>query len=233
MRALADLVQSGKVRYIGHSNFSGWQTAECYYIAKAEHLTPFISAQNQYSLLDRGVEKELAPACQKFGLGILPYFPLASGFLTGKYRRGETPPEGARLSNPAMQGMAGRIMNDRNWDMLEKLEGFAQQHGKTMVDLAVAWLASKPFVGSVIAGATKPEQVDANVRAGDWKLTPKRWPPSTPSPASSFRAATARERCARPPSTDPRLPTSVGRGVAAPTLAAVGQRALLGALGGV
>ncbi|MEX0782860.1 MAG: aldo/keto reductase [Dehalococcoidia bacterium] len=173
MRALDDLVQSGKVRYIGHSNFSGWQTAECHYIAQQANLAPFISAQNQYSLLDRAVEKELAPACQKFGLGILPYFPLASGFLTGKYRRGEDLPEGARLSNPAMQGMAGRIMNDRNWDKLEKLDDFAQSHEKSMVDLAVGWLASKPYVGSVIAGATKPEQVDSNVAAGDWKLTPE------------------------------------------------------------
>jgi aryl-alcohol dehydrogenase-like predicted oxidoreductase len=173
MRALDDLVQAGKVRYLGHSNFSGWQTAECHYIAKQANLAPFISAQNQYSLLDRAVEKELAPACQKFGLGILPYFPLASGFLTGKYRRGEDLPEGARLSNPAMQGMASRIMNDRNWDKLEKLEDFAQQHGKTMVDLAIGWLASKPYVGSVIAGATKPEQLDSNVTAGDWKLTPE------------------------------------------------------------
>ncbi len=173
MRALDDLVRAGKVRYLGHSNFSGWQTAECHYVAKAEHLAPFISAQNQYSLLDRAVERELAPACQKFGLGILPYFPLASGFLTGKYRRDQPPPEGARLSNPAMQGMASRILNDRNWDKLEKLEEFAQSHGKTMVDLAIGWLASKPYVGSVIAGATKPEQVDSNVTAGDWKLTPE------------------------------------------------------------
>ncbi|HEX6032219.1 MAG TPA: aldo/keto reductase [Tepidiformaceae bacterium] len=171
MRALEDLVRQGKVRYIGHSNFSGWQTAEAHYVAQIHNLTPFISAQNQYSLLDRGVERELAPACQKYGLGVLPYFPLASGFLTGKYRRNEPLPDGARLSNPAMQGMASRVMTDRNWDILEKLEDFATGRGKTMTDLAVGWLASKPYVGSVIAGATKPEQVEANVQAGEWKLT--------------------------------------------------------------
>ena len=173
MRALDDLVRAGKVRYIGHSNFSGWQTAEAHYISRMEHLTPFISAQNEYSLLDRRVEKELVPACERFGVGILPYFPLASGFLTGKYRRGEAPPEGARLSNPAMQGMAGRIMNDRNWDMLEKLETFAQSREKGIGDLAVAWLAAKAYVPSVIAGATRPEQVVANASAGEWKLTPE------------------------------------------------------------
>jgi aryl-alcohol dehydrogenase-like predicted oxidoreductase len=171
MRALDDLVRQGKVRYIGHSNFSGWQAAECHYVAKAEHLTPFVTAQNEYSLLDRRVERELVPACQKFGVSILPYFPLASGFLTGKYRRGEPLPEGARLSNPAAQGMASRVMTDRNWDMLERLEGFARDHGRSPLELAIGWLASKPYVGSVIAGATKPEQIEANVKAGDWKLS--------------------------------------------------------------
>jgi aryl-alcohol dehydrogenase-like predicted oxidoreductase len=171
MRALDDLVRQGKVRYIGHSNFSGWQTAEAHYVAQIHNLTPFISAQNQYSLLDRGIERELAPACQKYGLGVLPFFPLASGFLTGKYGRNQPLPEGARLSNPAMQGMASRVMTDRNWDMLEKLDDFARARGKSMTDLAIGWLASKPYVGSVIAGATKPEQVEANAEAGEWKLS--------------------------------------------------------------
>jgi aryl-alcohol dehydrogenase-like predicted oxidoreductase len=169
MRALDDLVRDGKVRYIGHSNFSGWQTAQAHYIAKAEHLTPFISAQNQYNLLERGVEAELAPACKEFGVSILPFFPLASGFLTGKYKKGEPMPEGARLT--AMGPAAERMLNDRNWQTLQGLSEFAESHGHTMLDLAIGWLASLPYVGSVISGATKPEQVEQNVAAGEWHLT--------------------------------------------------------------
>ncbi|OAI43076.1 aldo/keto reductase [bacterium SCGC AG-212-C10] len=171
MGALDDIVRAGKVRYIGHSNFSGWQTAEAHYIAKSDHLTPFVSAQNEYSLLERSVEKELVPACSKFGLGILPYFPLASGFLTGKYRRGEPLPEGTRFA--AWGPMSKRWMNDRGWDCLEKLETYASDKGHTMLELAMSWLAAKPAVASVIAGATKPEQVEQNAAAVDWKLTPE------------------------------------------------------------
>lgn len=173
LRALDDLVRQGKVRYIGNSNFAGWQVAEGHYIAEREHLTPFISAQNQYNLLDRHIERELAPACEKYGLGIIPYFPLASGFLTGKYRRDEPKPEGARLSGAQAAGMAAAIMTDANFGLLEKLEGFAEARGRSLLDLAIGWLASKPSVGSVIAGATKPEQLEANVRAAEWKLTPE------------------------------------------------------------
>ena len=167
LRALDDLVRAGKVRYIGNSNFAGWQIAASHYIAKEHHLTPFISAQPQYSLLDRGIEREVAPACHAFGLGILPYFPLASGLLTGKYRRGEEPPEGTRLSAGPM---AERILTDRNFDTVEKLEEFAQSHGHTLLELAIGWLASQPDVGSVIAGATRPEQVKQNAAAGAWTL---------------------------------------------------------------
>ena len=170
LRALDDLVRAGKVRYIGHSNFTGWMTSEAAWVAKTEHLTPFISAQNNYSLIDRSVEAELVPACNKHGVSILPYFPLASGFLTGKYRRGEPMPEGVRLAVWPAQ-MANRIMTDRNWDILEGLENFAQQRGHTVLDVAIGWLASLPHVGSVIAGATRPEQVVDNVKAGSWKLT--------------------------------------------------------------
>jgi aryl-alcohol dehydrogenase-like predicted oxidoreductase len=169
MRALDDLVSAGKVRYIGHSNFSGWQTIEAHYLGQREHVVPFISAQNDYSLLNREVERELVPACEKAGVSILPYFPLASGFLTGKYRRGEAMPEGARLTNAAP--LADRMMTDRNWDLVEKYEAFASARGKGLVDLAIGWLASKPYVGSVIAGATRPEQVEQNVAAGEWKLS--------------------------------------------------------------
>lgn len=171
MRALDDVVRSGKVRYIGCSNFAAWQVVDCQWIARTKHLMPFISAQNQYNLLDRHVERELAPACQAHGLGILPYFPLASGFLTGKYRPGEAAPEGTRLA--AMGDRAKTTLSDANFAVLTKLEDFARQRGHTMLDLAIGWLASHPFVPSVIAGATKPEQVETNARAGEWRLTPE------------------------------------------------------------
>jgi aryl-alcohol dehydrogenase-like predicted oxidoreductase len=168
MRALDDLVKQGKVRYIGHSNFSGWMTAEAHYVAKYEHLSPFISAQNEWSLINRRVEHDLVPACARFNVGILPYFPLASGLLTGKYRRGQDAPEGTRLSAGAF---GARMLTDKNFDTVEKLEAFAQQRGHSLLELAMGWLASQPTVGSVIAGATKPEQVKANVEAGNWRLT--------------------------------------------------------------
>lgn len=168
MRALDDLVRDGKVRYLGNSNFAGWQIADAHHIAQREHLTPFISAQNEYSLLTRGVEHEVAPAATAFGLGVLPFFPLASGLLTGKYRRGEAAPAGTRLAT----GPAGqRALTDSNFDIVEKLEEYAQTHGHTLLELAFSWLASKPYVGSVIAGATKPEQVAANAAAASWKLS--------------------------------------------------------------
>ena len=170
LRALDDLVRSGKVRYIGCSNFTGWMVADAHWIASTGHLTPFVSAQNQYNLLDRRVERELAPACEKFGLGILPYFPLASGFLTGKYRPGEKPAEGTRLAAWGARGDS--MLSEPNFAMLTKLEDFAQTQGHTMIDLAIGWLASHAYVPSVIAGATKPEQVEQNVAAGAWKLTP-------------------------------------------------------------
>lgn len=169
LRALDDLVRQGKVRYIGHSNFAGWQAAEAHFVAEREHLAPFISAQNEYSLLERSVEKELVPACAAYGVGILPFFPLASGFLTGKYRRGEPIPEGTRFA--MMAPLADRTMTHRNWDMLERYDTFARERGHGMLDLAMGWLASQPLVASVIAGATKPAQVEANVKAGDWRLT--------------------------------------------------------------
>ncbi len=169
LRALDDMITSGKVRYIGSSNYTGWQVVEADWVAQTGHMNRFISAQNQYNLLDRDVEKELAPACQKYGIGILPFYPLAAGFLTGKYRPGEPAPEGARLAGSA--AMAGRILSEKNYDSLMKLEGFAQERGHSMVELAVSWLANQPFVGSVIAGATKPEQVEENAKAADWKLS--------------------------------------------------------------
>jgi aryl-alcohol dehydrogenase-like predicted oxidoreductase len=169
MGALNDLVRAGKVRYIGHSNFTGAQTADAAWIAKTRGYAPYISAQNQYNLLDRRVEKDLTPACAQFGVGILPYFPLASGFLTGKYKRGEEPSKDTRLG--AMGAMAKNALTDSNFATLDKLQEFARGHGHSVLELAVGWLASMPQVSSVISGATKPEQVSANVKAGDWKLS--------------------------------------------------------------
>jgi aryl-alcohol dehydrogenase-like predicted oxidoreductase len=169
LRALDDLVRQGKVRYLGCSNFTGWQVVEAQWTARTEHLSPFVSAQNQYNLLDRRIERELVPACNAYGLGVLPYFPLASGFLTGKYRPGEPPPEGTRLAGAGP--MAERFLNEGNFATLTKLESFAEQQGHSMLQLAIGWLASQPHVASVIAGATKPEQVEQNVQAAGWKLS--------------------------------------------------------------
>lgn len=168
MRALDDLVTSGKVRYLGNSNYAGWQIANAAWIAKSEHLTPFVSAQNQYSLLDRRIEAEVVPAAREFGLSILPFFPLASGLLTGKYKRGQAAPEGARLSSGPQ---ADRLLTEQNYDTVEKLEAFAQERGHTILELAFSWLASLDYVGSVIAGATRPDQVAANAAAASWRLT--------------------------------------------------------------
>jgi len=168
LRALEDMVRSGKVRYIGNSNYAGWQVATAAAAAKAEHLEPFVSAQNQYNLLQRDIERELIPACAASGVGIIPFSPLSGGFLTGKYRPGEPPPEGARLSGGAM---ASRILTDKNYESLGRLEKFAEERGHTMTELAMSWLAAQPLVGSVISGATRPEQVEENARAVEWKLS--------------------------------------------------------------
>jgi aryl-alcohol dehydrogenase-like predicted oxidoreductase len=167
LRALDDLVRSGKVRYIGNSNHTPAQVVEAAWVAKTEHLTPFISAQNQYNLLDRSIEKELAGTCARYGLGILPFFPLASGFLTGKHRPGQPALEGTRLAGP----MGQRMLTEQNYETLQKLEAVAEGSGHSMLELAMSWLAQQPQVASVIAGATKPEQVTANVEAANWKLT--------------------------------------------------------------
>jgi aryl-alcohol dehydrogenase-like predicted oxidoreductase len=173
LRALDDLVRAGKVRYIGNSNFAGWQIAEADFLARQAGATPFISAQNEYNLLVRDVEKEVVPACERFGLGMLPYFPLASGFLTGKYRQGQELPADSRFAawGGARGAFVQRTMNDRNFEILQKLEAFAGERGHTVHDLAMSWLACKPVTGSVIAGATKPEQVAQNAAAAEWKLT--------------------------------------------------------------
>jgi aryl-alcohol dehydrogenase-like predicted oxidoreductase len=165
--ALDELVQEGKVRYVGSSNLAAWQVADADSFARHAGTTRFVSAQNGYSLIDRTVERELTPACVAHGVGILPYFPLANGLLTGKYRRGEAAPAGTR--------MADRIdsVRDRTFDRVEALETYAQERGIGLLDVAIGGLAAQPAVGSVIAGATKPEQVAANAAAGDWEPSPE------------------------------------------------------------
>ena len=168
--ALNDLVRDGKVRYIGSSAFTAWQIADADWAARTRHLSSFISAQNEWSMLERSIEPDVVPACERFGLGVLPYFPLANGFLSGKYRRGEAFPTGSRLE--AWKDRYGHLASDENFTRLEKLTAYAEDRGHTMLDLAIAWLATRPVVSSVIAGATSPEQVTANAAAAaDWRLT--------------------------------------------------------------
>lgn len=169
LQVLDDLVHQGKVRYIGHSNFAGWQIVDAQWTAQTEHLVRPISAQHEYSLLDRTIESEILPAIKATGLGLLPYYPLASGFLTGKYRR-DRMPEGARLTN-APAHRRTQVFSDANFDRLERWEDFATERGHSITDLAFAWLLADPSVSSVIAGATSPEQIDSNAGAGEWKLS--------------------------------------------------------------
>jgi aryl-alcohol dehydrogenase-like predicted oxidoreductase len=166
LSALDDLVHEGKVRYVGHSNFSGFQTAHAEWVARTRGYERFISAQNEYSLLKTRAETELVPALQQYGIGLLPYFPLASGLLTGKYRRGEDLPDGSRLK------LWGLTISDRDFDKVERLTAFAEERGRSLLDLAIGGLAARPTVASVIAGATSADQVRANVAAGSWVPTP-------------------------------------------------------------
>ncbi|MDX2221170.1 MAG: aldo/keto reductase [Rhodospirillaceae bacterium] len=172
LRALDDLVKQGKVRAIGHSNFTAAQARECAAISANGKLTAYATAQNHYSLLTRDIEAELVPACEELGLGVLPFFPLESGMLTGKYKRDEKPAEGTRMAawsaNPAA---AERFMNDAIFTKVEKLTAIADGAGVTLLDMAFGWLLSKPYISSVIAGATRPEQIEANVKAAAWRPT--------------------------------------------------------------
>ena len=169
LRALEDLVSQGKVRYTGCSNMPAWQVADAQWTARDLGLRGFASAQDEYSLLKRGAEKDLIPAIAHYGLGLLPYFPLANGALTGKYKRTAPMPEGARLTK--LPERAGQIFSDQNWTKIEALTAFCEARGKTLVELAFSWLAAQPVVASVIAGATRPEQIAANVKAAEWALT--------------------------------------------------------------
>jgi len=168
LRALDDLVRSGKVRYIGASNYMAWQLAHANLLAECNHWTPFVSIQNHYHMFERALEREMIPFCNAHNVGILPYFPLAGGFLTGKYKRGEAAPAGSRgESSPYVQG----YMTDANFDTLQVLETWAQARDRTLTELAHAWLLAQPQVSSVISGATKLSHVESNVKGADWQLT--------------------------------------------------------------
>ena len=166
--ALEDLLRSGKVRYIGASNFSAWQLTWSNALAELKSWTQFVSIQPHYHMLERGIERELIPACQYFGIGILPYFPLAGGFLTGKYKRGQAPPKGSRGESSAY---VQRYLTPENFNKIEELSEFAQANGHAPNELAQAWLLAQPQISSVISGATKVEHVQSNVRAADWELS--------------------------------------------------------------
>ncbi|MDR6507809.1 aldo/keto reductase [Arthrobacter oryzae] len=165
LAALDDLVTSGKVRYIGHSNRAGWQIAEAEFVARGRGGSRFVSTQNHYNLLDRRAELEITPAAEAYGLGVLPYFPLANGLLTGKYGPGKAP-EGSRLSHTRTN-----LVHDADWDQLEKFSAFAAERNLSEIQVAFSWLAAQPSVSSVIAGATRPEQVRENAAAVAWVPT--------------------------------------------------------------
>jgi len=169
LRALSDLVQQGKVRYIGSSNLQPWEMVEASFTAKIENLVPFVSAQEEYSLLVRDIEADLLPVARRYGYGLLPYYPLANGLLTGKYKR-DAMPDGARLTLDPRKSDS-KYINEANWGRVEKLTAFAEERGHTLLELAFAWLLAEPLTSSVIAGATRPEQVHANAGAAGWKLT--------------------------------------------------------------
>jgi aryl-alcohol dehydrogenase-like predicted oxidoreductase len=165
--ALDELVAAGKVRYVGHSNLTGWQAADAAHKAANAGAAPFISAQNHWSLLERGVEAEVVPAARHFGLGVLPYFPLANGMLTGKVRRGQAPPAGTRIAARSV------LITDEKLDKVEALIDWGAERGVSLLDIAIGGLAAQPGCASVIAGATTAEQVAANAAAGNWVPTPE------------------------------------------------------------
>ncbi len=167
LSTLDDLVREGKVRYVGSSNFTGWQVADAEWTARTRRLTRFVSAQNQYNWLRRDAETDLIPALEQYGIGLLPYYPLANGLLTGKYRRGEGAATGTRIADWGRE----QDLSDANFDVVEALESFASSRGIELLDIAIGGLAAQPAVASVIAGATSREQVARNAAAGVWAPT--------------------------------------------------------------
>lgn len=169
LRALDDSVRQGKVRYIGCSQVSSWQACEGLWTSRLLNLNSYVSVQPHYNLLKREIEKELVPFCRAYGLGIIPYFPLEGGVLTGKYRPGQPAPAGSRYAGSSTE--ANNRLSQRNLSMVTALERFSEARGRPVVELALAWFLANPLVSTVIAGATKPEQVVANARCLDWKLS--------------------------------------------------------------
>lgn len=167
LRALDDLVRSGKVRYIGCSNYAGWQLADSLWTSKVNNLHSFVTIQSEYSLLYRSIEPEVVPCCKAHNVGVIPWGPLAAGFLTGKYRRNVPAAAGTRL---AEVNDLKSILSNSNFDLLDKLEAFAKVRGHEVQELALAWMLAHPWVSTVIAGASKPEQLDSHISALDWKL---------------------------------------------------------------
>jgi len=169
LRALDDLIRDGKVRYVGSSNLPAWRSTEAEFIARELGTNKFISCQEEWNVLNRAIERDVVPMMEAYGLGMLPYFPLASGLLTGKYKK-DSMPEGARLTD--MPRFANRgYVTDENFAKVGKLEAFAEERGHSLLELAFSWLAAQKVTGSVIAGATKPEQIQSNVAAASWKIT--------------------------------------------------------------
>ena len=175
LRALDDLVKSGKVRYIGCTNFAAWQISEAQWTSRVNHLHSFVTMQTKYNLLERQVEQEIVPCCQAHGLGIIPWGPLAGGFLTGKYRKEGPPPPSPKEGMPpkALNTLYKKLLTDANWEKLAKLEAFAQESGHKVSELAIAWLLSHPWISTVIVGATKPEQIQENLKGAAWKMAPE------------------------------------------------------------
>jgi len=171
LRALDDLVHQGKVRYIGCSTLTNWQVVEAQWTSRHLGLANYVSCQERYSLLERELDRQLMPVIESYGLGLIPFSPLANGLLTGKYRRNAPMPEGARLTKTPH--MAERYLTERNWEIVERLEAFCEARGRSLLELAFSWLLHRPNVASVIAGATSPEQIEANIRAADWALSPE------------------------------------------------------------
>jgi aryl-alcohol dehydrogenase-like predicted oxidoreductase len=169
LRALDDLLRQGKIRYVGCSNLPAWQVVEAQWASRMHDYVAFASVQDEYSLLNRGIERDMVPVLERYGLGLLPYYPLASGMLTGKYRRNEAIPEGSRLAYTP--DWRERFMTDENWTRVEALERFCAERGRRLIELAFSWLAARPFISSIIAGATRPEQVEQNIAAASWRLT--------------------------------------------------------------
>jgi aryl-alcohol dehydrogenase-like predicted oxidoreductase len=168
LRAMDDLVHQGKVRYIACCNLPAWRVMDGHWIAKEAALSGFIATQSEYSLLRRAVEDDMLPMLKRTGLGLIPYFPLASGLLTGKYKRDAAAPEGSRIAK--LPGLGSRYLSDKTWATIEGLSALSAKHGKELIDLALSWLIARPGVSSVIAGATKPEQVERNVKGASWAL---------------------------------------------------------------